>query len=264
MEKFIIAADCAVRVKDTGGDGPVIVLLHGYLESIEVWDDFIPLLSPPCRVVAIDLPGHGISEVKGEIHTMEFLADVVHGVLGELGIGHCCLAGHSMGGYAALEFLRKYPDMLSGLVLLHSTPNADSEAKREQRQRETDLVLAGKKELLSRTNPPKGFHNENRRRLKKYIDELADQVMITEDEGIVALLRGMSGRRDLNETMQKSALPQLIILGRGDEYITPDVAEAMLVRQPQARVVWLDRAGHMGFLEQPGETARAILDFMAC
>jgi len=263
MEKFMVAAGCAVRVKETGEGAPVMVLLHGYLESVEVWDDFIPLLAPPCRVVAIDLPGHGISEVKGEVHTMEFLADVVHGVLSAMGIGRCCLVGHSMGGYAALECLRKYPDMLSGIVLLHSTPNADSEAKREQRQREVELVLAGKKELLSRTNPAKGFHRENRLRLKKYIDELADQVMLTEDDGIVALLRGMSGRRDLNETMHASTLPQLIILGRGDEYITPDIAEAMLVRQPQAEVVWLDGAGHTGFLEQPAETARAILDFAA-
>ena len=263
MEKFITAAGCALRIRERGEGDSVIVLLHGYLASIEVWEGFIPLLSPPCRVVAIDLPGHGLSEVKGGVHTMEFLADVVRGVLERLKIGRCVLVGHSMGGYVALEFLRKYPEMLSGLVLLHSTPNPDSEAKKEQRQGEINLILAGKKEVLARTTPEKGFCRSNRLRMKRAIEELADQIMMTEDEGIVAVLRGMCERRDLNETMRQSAIPQLIILGRGDEYITPDIAEAMVVRQPQAQVVWLDHSGHTGFLEQPAETAQAILTFAA-
>lgn len=263
MEKLLMADGTAIRVRDTQSGNPTLVLLHGYLESIEVWEDFIPRLSPPLRVIAPDLPGHGISEVKGPVHTMEFLADTVHGALTRLGVTRCFIAGHSMGGYVALEFLRKYPQMLAGIILLHSTPNPDSDAKKEMRQREIELVLAGKKDLLARTNPEKRFAPENRVRLAAKIDELADQVMLTEDEGIVASLRGMCARSDLNAVLASSHVPQLIVLGRGDEHIPTDLAQAMIDRHPQARIVWLDHAGHMGFVEQPEPTAQAILDFVA-
>ena len=57
------------------GEGAVIVLLHGYLESSEVWNGFETGLSSAFRVISVDLPGHGLSDVYGEVHTMEFMAE---------------------------------------------------------------------------------------------------------------------------------------------------------------------------------------------
>lgn len=108
-EKFIMAGPTAVHISDSGSGERVVVLLHGYLESMIVWEEFARLLTPSVRVVTIDLPGHGISEIKGEVHTMEFLAQTVHDALQALGIGHCTLVGHSMGGYVALAFARLWP-----------------------------------------------------------------------------------------------------------------------------------------------------------
>ena len=76
MEKFIVAAETALRISDSQQGDTTLVLLHGYLESLEVWEDFTKLLTPYYRVIAIDIPGHGISEVRGEVHSMEFVADV--------------------------------------------------------------------------------------------------------------------------------------------------------------------------------------------
>lgn len=265
-----MAAGTALRISDSGygrmaaknpdGSKPTLVLLHGYLESLDVWDEFTKLLTPRLRVIAIDLPGHGVSEVKGEIHTMEFLADVVHGVLEEQGVSKCILAGHSMGGYAALAFLRKYPDMLDGLILFHSVAGADSAEKKEHRQREIDIVLSGKKDLLANTVSA-GFAAQNRKRFADDIADLAEQVILTEEAGIVALLRGMSERPDSNEMLLASKVPQMFIFGRCDEYITQSVAEDMVSRHPQAEVLWLENSGHMGFVEEPGKAAEAIIDF---
>lgn len=262
-EKFIMAGNCAVRISDTRKGECTIVLLHGYLESLDTWDEFTSLLSPKFRVVAIDLPGHGVSEVKGEIHTMEFLADTVHAALDLLGIEKATFVGHSMGGYVALEYLRKYSDSLSGVVLFHSTPNPDSEKKRNDRLREIELILAGKKELLARSFPQIGFAPQNRERLDWAIEELAEQICMTEEEGIVAILNGIRERDDLNDVMRTSKVPQLLLLGRHDEYITPEIAEKMLLNQPQARVVWLENSGHMGFIEEPEASAEAITSFVS-
>lgn len=262
MEKFITAGDCAIRIGDTLKGDKTVVLLHGYLESLNTWDDFTGLIQPFVRVIAPDLPGHGISEIKGPVHSMEFLADTVHAAVKELGAGKITLAGHSMGGYVALAFAAKYPEMLDGLVLFHSTPNPDSEQKKEDREREAAIVEAGKKELLAKTFPGKGYAAENRTKFADEIEDQSELIMLTEDEGIVALLRGMEERKDMNEMLRELKVPQLFFFGGKDEYITPETAEAIIKNQPQARVVWLENSGHMGFVEQPCESVEALLEFM--
>ncbi len=261
-EKFIMAGQTPLHLCDSekpeGSEG-CIVLLHGYLESMLVWDDFVPLLYKKVRVVTLDLPGHGISVVNGDCHSMEFLADTIHYALEELGIERCTLVGHSMGGYVALAFCQKYPEQLDELVLLSSTPNGDTPEKCTNREREIKLIEAGKKEALAAVAPAAGFAEQNRHRLAPYIDDLRDQVLITEDEGIVALLRGMMCREDQNQMLLDSSVPQHFIFGRKDGYIPVEVAEQIAAAHPQAKVTWLEESGHMGFIEEPARCAAALL-----
>lgn len=261
-EKFIMAGATALHVCDSQAGEPCVVLLHGYLESMLVWDDFVPLLYKKVRVVTLDLPGHGISEVKGRIHTMEYLADTIREALDTLGIERCTLVGHSMGGYVALAFCEKYPGRLDGLVLLSSTPNADSQEKKADRNREIELVEAGRKELLAHIAPAAGFAPENRKRLENAIEELQEQVYLTEDAGIEALLRGMIERKDRNEMLRETKVPVLFLLGCKDSYIPLESARKLVAEHPQAQVVWLEHSGHMGFVEEPEAAANAILDFV--
>ena len=262
VEKFMMAGETALHICDSEKGEKCVVLLHGYLESLMVWEDFIPHLYKQLRVVTLDLPGHGISVVNGECHTMEYLADVVADLMASLGVERYTVVGHSMGGYVALAVAEKYADRLDGVVLLSSTPNPDTDEKRENRRREIALVKSGKKDMLARVAPEAGFAVVNRPRMKDYIADLTEQVHLTEEEGIVALLNGMIERKDQNEMLQKSAVRQLFILGKQDGYIPMEVAEAMVARHPQAEVAWLEESGHMGFLEQPEACAEALLKFM--
>lgn len=256
-----MAGATALHICDSNVGERCVVLLHGYLESLLVWDDFVPLLYKRVRVVTLDLPGHGISVVQGEVHTMEYLADTVAEALRSLGIARCTVVGHSMGGYVALALCERHPDLLNGIVLLSSTPNADSDEKRENRNREAALVRAGKKDLLAQVAPEAGFAAENRTRMADAIEDLCEQVFVTEDEGIIALLGGMAARKDQNEMLRQSTVRQLFIFGRKDDYIPVEAAEAIAATHPQAQIVWLENSGHMGFLEEPEATATAILDF---
>lgn len=257
-----MAGSTALHIADSGSGDRCVVLLHGYLESMYVWDDFTRLLTPSVRVITLDIPGHGISEVKGEVHTMEMMAATVRDMLDSLGIERATLVGHSMGGYVSLAFCAAYPERLDGIVLLSSSPYPDDETKRENRRREITLVRAGKKDVLARVAPETGFAEANRRRLKDYIDDLVEQVHITEDDGIVALLGGMIARCDQNGMLRASSVPQLFILGRHDNYIPMEAAQRIVEANPQAGVVWLENSGHMGFIEEPEKTAGAILDFV--
>ena len=96
-EKFIMAGTTPMHVADSEHGEKCVVLLHGYLESMLVWDEFIDLLKGDLRVVVLDLPGHGVSMVSSETHTMEYLADCVGLTMEAMGIDRYSVVGHSMG-----------------------------------------------------------------------------------------------------------------------------------------------------------------------
>ena len=252
-----------MHVADTERGEKCVVLLHGYLESMVVWDEFVPLLSKSMRVVILDLPGHGISTITGEVHTMEFLAECVANSMEHLGIKEYSVVGHSMGGYVALAMCEMFPERLRSVILLSSTPNADSEEKCDRRRREIELVKAGKKSTMARLVPHAGFAPDNVKRLKDYVDDLEELIMLTEDEGVIAILGGMIERKDRNEVLLTTKVPHMFIFGRHDYYIPNEVAEELAARHPQAKVTWLDHSGHMGFIEEPQLCAQAIID-MVC
>ena len=259
VEKFIMAGDTALHICDSEQGEKCVVLLHGYLENMLVWEEFIPLLYKSVRVVTLDVPGHGISQVKGEIHSMEWLADTLAAALDVLGITSATIVGHSMGGYIALAFAERHRERTDGVVLLHSTPYADSEEKRRNREREIALIKSGKKEMLAHVAPEAGFAPDNRQRFRTEIEDLAQTIYLTEDAGIVALLNGMIARKAQSEMLHNLGKPILFILGRKDGYITADIAEKMVLEHPEAEVAWLENSGPMGFVEEPKRCAEAIL-----
>ena len=258
-----MAGDTALHIADSQVGERCIVLLHGYLESMYVGDDFVPLLTPSMRVITLDIPGHGISEVKGEVHTMEQMADVVKDMLDAMGLERVTLCGHSMGGYVALAMLDKYKEHIESITLLHSTTSADSQEKCDRRRREIELIKAGKKNTLARLVPHAGFAPENVKRLKDYIEDIAELILLTEDEGVMAILAGMIERKSRGEQLRDSGIPHLFIFGRYDYYIPVEVAEEMIAADPGAKVLWLEHSGHMGFYEEPELTANAILDIVS-
>ena len=262
MEKFTTVNGTAFRYLDAGIGKDTILLLHGDMESLDIWEDLVSVLGKEFRCVALDLPGHGVSDVKGEVHTMEFLAETVSGLLKQIGVEKCVAVGHSMGGYAALALADLHPEQLAGLVLFHSRPTPDAPEKKINREREIEIVRSGRKETLSVTLPGKGFAAVNRDRFREQIEDLALQVMLTEDEGIVALLNGMKERPDRNEVIDRLKVPVLFIFGKQDEYIPVAAAEETVARHPKAEVVWLENSGHMGFIEEKAKSEEVLSAFV--
>ena len=261
-EKFIMAGETPMHVADTERGEQCVVLLHGYLESMLVWDEFVDLLKRDLRVVTLALPGHGVSMINGEVHTMEYLADCVALTMDALGIDKYSVVGHSMGGYVALAMLDKYAKHLENITLLSSTTSADSQEKCDRRRREIELIKAGKKNTLARLVPHVGFAAQNVNRLKDYIEDIRELILISEDEGVIAILGGMIERKSRGEQLRDSGIPHLFIFGRHDYYIPQEVADEMIEQDPNAKVVWLEESGHMGFYEEPEKCAEAILNMI--
>ncbi|MDD5038060.1 MAG: alpha/beta hydrolase [Dehalococcoidales bacterium] len=108
---------------EVAGQGNTIVFLHGMTGSTRDWASQISLLSPKYRVIARDQRGHGKSAApaKEEQYSVPIFADDVFALLKKLDIKKCCLVGHSIGGFTALQFALEHPDMLAALVLVDTS-----------------------------------------------------------------------------------------------------------------------------------------------
>ncbi|MDD5571226.1 MAG: alpha/beta hydrolase [Bacteroidales bacterium] len=242
------------------GEGNAIVLLHGFTESLEIWNDFTEKLSEKYKVITVDLPGHGKSECFAEAHTMEFMANCVKAVLGFLNVEKCVMIGHSMGGYVALAFTNKFPEMISGFGLFHSSAFADTSDAKENRMRAIKIIRKSHRDYLNQFIPDL-FAPGNVERLKTEIEKLktnASEKMTA--EGIIAAQLGMLERKEYLDLLSETDVPVLFILGKKDKRI-PFEKAAMQINLPKHSEVTILDCGHMGYLEAPEETLHSIKSF---
>ena len=244
------------------GKGKAIVLLHGYLESSEVWNGFAEKLGSEFRVILIDLPGCGLSDVYGEVHSMEFMAQAVKELVVSLGFKKIFLAGHSLGGYVALAFLQNFPGNLSGYCLFHSQPFPDTPAALDKRRREIEIVRMGKKNLMYPDNVIRMFATSNLETFSGEVQRSKDIASRIPGEGIIAVLNGMMIRPSRLVFMEEGNVPCLWILGSMDNYISCEFIQTMVNLPANARVVVLKNSGHMGFIEEEKLAVKVMSDFV--
>jgi pimeloyl-ACP methyl ester carboxylesterase len=244
------------------GMGPVIILLHGYLESSEVWNGFARKLASSFRVINVDLPGCGLSDVYGELHSMEFMASAINGLICNLGLSKVFMAGHSLGGYVTLAFLELYSDRLSGYSLFHSQPFADSPAALEKRKREIEIVKMGKKNLMYPDNVTRMFASSNLIKFSDALQRSKDIASMIPGDGIIAILNGMMARPSRLKIMEEGKVPCLWILGSMDNYIPCDTIQAQVKVPSNVRIIVLKESGHMGFIEEEELSVKIITDFV--
>ncbi|MES2591254.1 MAG: alpha/beta hydrolase [Bacteroidota bacterium] len=248
-----------VHYTDTG-KGRVIVLLHGFLGSHEVWSEFIKKLSKKFRIIAIDLPGHGETPSIGYYHSMELLAQSVKAVLNKAGVRRYIITGHSMGGYAALAFAELYPENVSGLCLFHSTAYADAEEKKKDRARVIRLVKKEHKYYVAEVVTSL-FAPNNLERMHSEIQKVKRIASAITKQSIINSLEGMKERKNRDLILKFSECPVLFIIGKKDSVINFETmySQIGLCKYPSA--VMLEDAGHMGFYEEPKETLKELESF---
>jgi pimeloyl-ACP methyl ester carboxylesterase len=244
------------------GKGTAIFLIHGYLESSEVWDSFARKMCEKFRVITLDLPGHGSSESFGSDITMEFMAEMVKDLLDSLGVDKVFMTGHSLGGYVTLAFLQQFPDLLLGYCLFHSQPFPDTPESAEKRVREISMVREGKKELFYRDNVTRMYAISNLEKFSQAVKHSIGIAARLSDEGIISVLNGMMKRVSRQLPMEEGRVPCLWILGVQDNYIACDAIQARVCLPANAKVVILENSGHMGFIEEEENSFKVITDFI--
>ena len=101
----------------------------------------------------------------------------------------CILAGHSLGGYIAMDFIKRYPQMVSQLIILNSTPFPEPEGKEMDRKREMDLILSSKLHIMASMGIPKMYAEQNLRKCEEKIEETVEICDTHDPAGIVATIK---------------------------------------------------------------------------
>jgi pimeloyl-ACP methyl ester carboxylesterase len=244
-------------------DMPTLLLIHGFPLSSQMWDPQLEDLAEFVRVIAPDLRGHGQSDSVPGPYTITQLADDCADLLGHLNVATpFVVCGLSMGGYIALEFYRRYPEQVAGLILASTRAGADSEAGKEGRDKAAEMaknegataVSAG---MLPKMLAPQNFETDEE--LVEYVRETMSNASLN---GVVGALAAMRDRVDSTPMLGDIDVPVLIIHGADDQLIPLSEAEEMFKAIPDSELVVIPDAGHLPNLEQPDIFNDAIIDFL--
>ena len=237
------------------GEGTAVVLLHGFLESSTMWQPLVAVLSKKNKVICIDLPGFGKSPCVAKIHTMEFFAGRVKRVLDALNVQKILLIGHSMGGYVSLAFSELFPEKVNALVLLNSTPQADSPERKKQRNQAVILAQQNKERYVSLAINNL-FTAKAKALFPEEIKQLKTQAKSIPLCGITAALLGMKQRKDRTQLLKNLSVPAFLLAGKDDPLIPYSVSKKIA---EDARIkLFTLIGGHMAMIENKDEVVKFL------
>ena len=246
------------------GQGPDLVLLHGWALHGGMWGPWLDRLAQHARLHVCDLPGHGRSGWPPATHDLDGLARAVfpHVPRG------AALLGWSLGGMLALELARQHPRHLRALVLVATTPKFSAGPDWEHG------VQAAVLEEFTR-----GLAQDYRRTVHSFLalqtrgDEHAAETLrllrarltLHGEPDARALAAGLAILRsaDLREALPRLALPALVIAGEHDRLTPPEAGRELAARLPGARFRLVARSAHAPFLSHPEEVLAELDGFLA-
>jgi pimeloyl-ACP methyl ester carboxylesterase len=267
QSRFVDVGGVRAHVRDEGRpDGMPLLMIHGSLGSLQVWESWVHALEGRLRLISVDLPGHGLTGPwpRGE-YTVEAYADFIEVLADALHLDRFAIAGQSMGGAVAWTFAATRPERVTHLILVDSAGFRDGGG----RALSTSLAHLG---VLSDI----GIYFKPRSMVRRaLLDTYADPAMVTPARlqrysdlqrfpgNRPATLQRLRTQEPLDPTMLRHlAVPTLIIWGARDRQLPVNEAYRFQSAIKGARLAIFSRLGHAPMEEDPKATAAAVAAFL--
>jgi pimeloyl-ACP methyl ester carboxylesterase len=246
------------------GSGDPLLFVHGLGSNLSLWRETMDAFDDSHRVLALDLPGYGLSGKENVPATMSFFSNVVTGFLDKRGIDTVTVVGVSMGGQVSLTLALKAPERVRRLALVSPAgiePFTPKEGEALKQATTAEGIVTSADEQV-RQNTVLNFANWS----EEYAWIIEQRHALSEREDFEAYAeanaRSVAGmlESDVRDRLDEIDVPALVLFGAGDKLIpnqylhenmtTADVAERAQETLPNATVQLVDGAGHLLMLER--------------
>jgi pimeloyl-ACP methyl ester carboxylesterase len=233
------------------GDGPPLILTHGYSSTSAMWQGQVEALSKHHKLVLWDMRGHGQSDYPQDptAYSEALTVGDIAALLDAVGAKRAIVGGLSLGGYMSLAFYRAHPERVAALLIIDTGPGFKKDDARD----------AWNKRALGTADR---FEQEGLDVLKSASRERST-VSHRDATGLASAARGMLTQRDASviESLPGIKVPSLVVVGADD---TPFLAASdyMAAKIPGAKKVVIPAAGHAANIDQPQAFIDAVLRFL--
>jgi len=233
------------------GDGPALILTHGYSSTSAMWEGQIEALSKHHKLVLWDMRGHGKSDYPADpdAYSEALTIGDIAALLDQIGTRRAIVGGLSLGGYMSLAFYRTHPERVAALLIIDTGPGfKKDEARTAWNKRAHETAERFERDGLS---------------VLKSLSRERSSVTHRDARGLALAARGMLTQRDASvmEVLPEIAVPSLIVVGADD---TPFLAASdyMAAKIPGAKKVVIPSAAHAVNIDQPQAFIDAVLPFL--
>jgi len=248
------------------GQGEAVVCLHGMTGSTRDWANQVTVLLPGYRLVALDMRGHGKSAAPAseEEYSIPIFAEDVFTVLKELDIKKCCLAGHSVGGFIALQFALEHPEMVAALVLVDTSSGQFTRDPNylQLRQKLDELALTRGLEAAfeydAANNP---MRIDSLKRHPELREVLLRRALMTSVNGFIYCPRAIGKWQPVTSRLSEIKVPTLIYRGEEDTSFT-EPTKILKEGITDSELVTVRGVGHNPHMEAPEVFNEALLKFL--
>jgi len=248
------------------GEGKPVILIHGFAETSEVWLYQLGKLKEKFFVIIPDLPGSGKSEMLEGSVSIDDYAEAIKAIAdAEINNNKptfFSLIGHSMGGYITLAFAEKYPELLSGFGLFHSSAYADDDAKKEIRKKGIEFISNNGADAFTKTTASNLFSEKTKNKRPELIENLIQIAEGFSGDALVQYYYAMMARPDTTSVLKNFKKPVLFLIGKDDNAVPLKASLEQCYLPAISFIKIMENSGHMGMWEQKDEANEFVLNFL--
>lgn len=245
------------------GEGTIpVIFLHGFPFDKSMWKLQLDSLKNSCCVIAIDIRGFGKSIDEKTPLSIDLFAEDLVLFMDNLKIEKAIVCGLSMGGFIALNAIKRFPERFEALILCDTQCIADTTEVKEKRNVAIEQINRDGVEEFNEKFIKNVFHPDSLRNNKELVEGLRSVVFANSKETIIAGLTALAERSETCSSLDDIRIPTLIMCGREDE-VTPLAQSEFMHEHIEGSILKiLDNAGHVSNLEQPDEFNTYLRDFL--
>jgi pimeloyl-ACP methyl ester carboxylesterase len=244
------------------GSGWPLILLHAFPLSADLWRPQLDRVARGWHFLAPDLRGFGRGALPPRTMAMDEMASDIGAFMDALEIDRAVIGGLSMGGYVTMALYRLAPERFTGIVLANTKATPDTPEGRAAREQMIELVGARGPAGVADQMIPK-LLGATSQTARPFLAPLVRRLIEGNSaEAIAAAIQAIKDRPDSLPTLERMAVPALVIASDEDAIIPVTEAEAMHRLMPRSQLVVLSSAGHLSNLEVPDDFSEALGNFL--